>query len=174
MRHSIIPLLAFTLLLLNCKESDKDDLPNANNPGSPSLESTFQNGDFMPSESGKDNGNVSPQLTIKNVPQNTVEMVLTMRDIDHNDSWHWAIWNIPPTKTDISKGETWSGVPVTKGNNDYGTNYVGPFPPSVHRYKITVYFLKEKISLGPAFYKGLPTAMEGKIISDVSITGKYQ
>lgn len=173
MRNALLALLALSFFLVRCSKGD-DPAPGNGSSGSPQLESSFANGDLMPAKYGKDHGNVSPPLTIKNVPDGTVEMVVTMRDIDHNDSWHWAVWNIPKNKTSISEGETWSGTSTTVGSNDYGTGYVGPFPPSEHQYEITVYFLSQKINLMKTAYSSLPTVISDHIIDQVSIIGRYK
>lgn len=141
----------------------------------PTLTSNMFEYDYlMPVEVGKNFGNKSPQFNISNVPPSTVEMALTMRDMDDGDSWHWAVWNIPPTKTIIDKNEDWNGLGVTIGDNDFGSGYVGPFPPSEHRYKFTIYFLSEKINLKKEDFASLPNVIQGKIIDHAINVGRYK
>ena len=140
----------------------------------PSISSpSFNDNELMPTNFGADNGNVSPDLDIMDVPANTVSMVLTMVDIDFFNSFHWLVWNIPPDKTTIGQNESWPSGTVV-GDNDLGTGYIGPFPPSVHRYVITVYFLSEDIDLSPSNFAQIPNKVAGKILAQISITGKYE
>lgn len=135
--------------------------------------SSFSDGELMPQSFGFNAGNVSPDLEITNIPSNTVSMSLTMRDLDDSNSWHWAVWNIPSDKARIGQNVSWQGTTVV-GDNDFGTGYVGPFPPSEHRYEITIYYLEDRIDLVQRDYGGLPTAMVGKIIAQTSIIGLYR
>ena len=140
----------------------------------PSISSpSFADNELMPTNFGANNGNVSPDLDLMNVPANTESIVLTMVDIDFFNSFHWVVWNIPPNKTTIGQNESWPSGTVV-GDNDLGTGYVGPYPPSVHHYVITVYFLSENITLGPSDFVKIPDEIVGKIIAQTSITGKYE
>jgi len=135
--------------------------------------SSFLDGELMPQNFGFNNGNISPDLEITNIPSQTVSISLTMRDLDDNSSWHWAVWNIPEDKSIITQSATWQGSTV-EGDNDFGMGYVGPFPPSEHRYEITIFFLESTVDLVKEDYGKLPTAMTGKIIAQSSIIGRYR
>ena len=134
---------------------------------------SFQHNQQMPREFGADFGNVSPDLHIDDIPANTMSIMITMKDLDANGTLHWALWNIPPTKDRINKGESWpSGV--VQGKNTYGEGYVGPFPPSEHRYEIAATFLTKNIDLTPSEYTSLTLATVGNMIAYTSIIGKYK
>jgi Raf kinase inhibitor-like YbhB/YbcL family protein len=137
---------------------------------------SFNENGSMPKEFGANHGNVSPDLEIVDVPSNSKNMVLTMIDLDDGNGFHWTVWNIPNNKTKISRGEPWSGVNVVVGQNNYGEEpgYTGPFPPSEHRYQITIYFLSENLNLMPSDFLTLMPSMTGKIIAQKSIIGKYK
>lgn len=140
----------------------------------PSLSSNdFEDGEFMPKSTGGDHENISPNLAISDVPANTVSMVLAMIDLDFNNGWHWAVWNIPPDKILFPAGASWSSN-VVLGDNDFGMGYTGPFPPSVHRYRISVYFLDTTLDLEANEYARIPTEVIGHTIAQASIIGKYQ
>ena len=125
----------------------------------PSLSSpSFDDDGQMPTGFGANNGNQSPDLEIMDVPIGTDKMVLTMIDLDFSDSYHWAVWNIPASKTSIDKNQVWTGG-VVVGTNDFTTGYFGPSPPDEHRYKFTVYFLDSSISLQIDKHRDLPTSM---------------
>lgn len=133
--------------------------------------SFIHNGE-MPKEFGADNGNVSPDLEIANVPANAKSIALSMIDEDDNGSVHWRVWNIPTDKTTIKSNQTWDAATV-EGNNAFGEGYTGPFPPSTHRYKIIAYFLSEELSLEADQFGKLESEMIGKLIAQASIIGKY-
>ncbi len=93
-------------------------------------------------------GNVSPQLSISNVPTATGKFAIIMDDetapcgAGTTACRHWGVFNLPKTKTSIAEGEnllllTQSGVTI-------GTNYLnvqGYTGPATigHTYKLTVY-----------------------------------
>lgn len=140
----------------------------------PSLTSpSFTHNEQMPRAFGADNGNVSPDLTIMDVPANTVSMVIMMQDLDDGNSFHWTVWNIPPDKTRIVQNENWIDGAIL-GDNSFGEGYTGPFPPSEHRYKTSVIFLSDTITLDPSDYFSLIPSLTGKMIAQVSIVGKYK
>ncbi|MBI1221170.1 MAG: hypothetical protein GC180_01095 [Bacteroidetes bacterium] len=175
MRNSIWIGLTISVLILACKKDDTNPSNNTNNnpPEATLSSSLFADSGIMPQELGRYHGNASPDLKIETPPSGTVVMVLTMQDVSFNNAWHWTVWNIPVAKTSIAKNEDWAGLNVTVGDCDYGQGYVGPFPPNEHVYKITVYFLKEKLSLAAASYASLPDAMKDKIIAQASLKGRY-
>lgn len=133
---------------------------------------SFEHNDEMPEEFGADNGNVSPDLEITNVPTNATSIALSMIDEDDNGSIHWRVWNIPVNKTSIRRNQTWDSGTI-EGNNDFGEGYTGPFPPDTHRYKISAYFLSESLNLDASEFGKLESEMIGKLIAHTSITGKY-
>lgn len=133
---------------------------------------SFEANTEMPRAFGADNGNVSPDLELVNIPNNTNYIALSMIDEDDNGSYHWAVWNIPSDKTNIKKDQTWSSG-VIEGNNSFGEGYIGPFPPSTHNYKISAYFLTEDLDLKVHEFERLETEMMGKLIAHTSINGKY-
>ena len=134
---------------------------------------SFVNNGEMPREFGADNGNVSPDLEITNIPTQAKSMAISMIDLDDNGSYHWAVWNIPTDKSSISKNQAW-GSNVTEGNNSFGEGYTGPFPPLTHTYKISVHFLSEQLSLQPDDFPKLESEMIGKLIARTSLSGKYK
>lgn len=135
--------------------------------------SSFVNNAEMPQEFGADHGNTSPDLAIENIPSQAKSLALTMVDIDDNNSYHWAVWNIPTDKNTISKSQSW-GTGVVEGNNSFGEGYTGPFPPSTHTYKISVHFLTEDLNLQPDEFAKLESQMMGKLLARATLSGKYK
>ena len=134
---------------------------------------SFENNGQMPRSFGADNGNISPDFDITNVPTNTGSMALIMRDLDDGGSIHWAVWNIPPDKTRIFQKEVW-GDNVVVATNAFGDGYVGPFPPSEHRYETSIYFFTEMLPLGEKELSSLLPDNGGKLIAQSAIIGKYK
>lgn len=102
--------------------------------------------------------NLSPQLTWENPPQNTQAFAVTMYDKDAPTGsgwWHWVIFNIPGTTTELKTGAGDPGKPLAPAGSvqsltDFGKpGYGGPCPPpgGAHQYLITVYALKSKLEL---------------------------
>jgi Raf kinase inhibitor-like YbhB/YbcL family protein len=95
--------------------------------------------------------NVSPHLAWKGAPAGTKSFVVTVYDPDAptgSGFWHWVVFNIAPSTTEIPTGASRSKMPVgsVEGRTDFGTTgYGGPCPPAgdkPHRYIFTVYALK--------------------------------
>ncbi len=135
---------------------------------------SFLDGEAFPTDFGADNGNVSPDLIFGNVPDNTESIALMMIDLDFNASVHWAVWNIPGSKTELVKNQTWGSNTVV-AITTYGEGYVGPFPPvgDTHRYEISAYFLDADIDLTSANYSQIDKAIAGKAIANAKIIGTY-
>jgi Raf kinase inhibitor-like YbhB/YbcL family protein len=102
--------------------------------------------------------NVSPELHWENAPAGTQSFAVTIYDKDAptgSGFWHWLIFNIPADATglksdagNIAKGLAPAGA--IQSNSDYGVpGYGGPCPPPglIHEYLITVFALKNKLTL---------------------------
>ena len=89
-----------------------------------------------------DGFNISPPLSLKNIPLETESMVVIMEDLNAPiRSWtHWLMWNIPPTS---KIKENFASPMSIIGKNDFGKKkYIGPTSTSVlHRYIFKVYAL---------------------------------
>lgn len=133
---------------------------------------SFRSNGYLKDYVGRYNGNESPDFEIVDIPPGTKEYVITMVDEDVS-KYHWAVWNIPASKTRIKRKEKWSGTGATVGDNDFGNGYIGPFPPSTHSYKFTFYFLDSGITLSKGSYNKIPNAVDGKVIRIVSLSGLY-
>ena len=91
--------------------------------------------------------NKSPQLSISGVPKGTKSLAITMYDPDAPTGsgwWHWIVYDIDPTVTEIPAGVEKISSNAVMGRNDYGDyKYGGPCPPvkTRHRYVFTLYAL---------------------------------
>ena len=150
------------------------------------LSTAFKDGEkipmpyVMPGAGGK---NISISLTWKNAPAGTKSFCLSIVD-PHPvaQNWvHWLVIQIPPQVTSIEEGASKKKMPPgsVELKNSFGeVGYGGPQPPKGtgdHPYVVTLYALDvEKLDLGAS--SSLSTfkkAIEGKLISSASITGKY-
>ncbi len=134
----------------------------------------------MPGAGGK---NISIPLSWKNAPEETKSFCLSMVD-PHPvaQNWvHWLVINIPSQVNSLEEGASKKKMP--KGSlelkNSWGNlGYGGPQPPKGtgdHPYVITLYALNvEKLDLGTnTSLSAFKKAIEGKVIVQASITGKF-
>ncbi len=99
--------------------------------------------------------NKSPQLSILKVPKEAKSIAITMHDSDINTGsgwWHWIVYNIDPSVTNIDTGAKEISDNAVFGKNDFGTyGYGGPCiwdDDNNHRYIISLYALDvEKLDL---------------------------
>lgn len=145
---------------------------------------TYQNNQTIPASavcSANGGSNISPQLSLTNLPANTSKLAIVMDDETSpcgsgtSACVHWAAFNLPATKVTIAAGEgllAQPGVTYGKTYDDAATGYAGACPPSppVHTYKLTVYSLSADapvISTGTAHSRASFEAAYG-----TSILGK--
>lgn len=136
--------------------------------------SAFKNGEFIPAKYTCEGENISPELSIKNIPQNTKSLALIVDDPDAPlRTWvHWIIWNMPVThhiKENDVHGE--------EGLNDFQIHrYSGPCPPKgVHHYFFKVYALDDLLDLsGNITKRELEKAMSDHIIGFGELVGLYK
>ena len=135
----------------------------------------FENNGTIPSVYTCDGSDISPPLTITNVPKNTQSLALIVEDPDAPVGvvTHWTVWNIPPQKSQFDKGEK---IEFPQGMTVFGTiGYGGPCPPSgIHRYFFKLYALDTVLDLVNGSTKdSLIQAMDGHILKQTTLMGKY-
>jgi Raf kinase inhibitor-like YbhB/YbcL family protein len=126
---------------------------------SPDLASGSFANQFVLNGFGCSGGNVSPALVWSNVPAGTKSLALQIHDPDAptgSGFWHWAVYDIPPTTTQLAQGAGNSAATLPTGayggNTDFmdtgatggNGNYGGPCPPTgdaPHHYHFTLYAL---------------------------------
>ena len=144
--------------------------------------SAFEEADMIPSKYTCDGENISPPLQWEALPKATKSIALISDDPDAPMGvWvHWVVWNIP-----VAAGGLAENVPPDKvlpngakqGITDFQRHgYGGPCPPSgTHRYYFKVYALDTEINVVNSSTKAeLLCAMEGHIIAEGQLMGKYQ
>ncbi len=141
----------------------------------------FSEGGSIPSQYTCDGDNISPPLTIKEVPENAKSLVLIMDDPDvpsnvrRDNMWdHWLVFNISPQTDTIPENEEPVGVPGkgTAGN----LTYFGPCPPDrEHRYFFKLYALDSLLTLEEGATKVMvEQAMVGHVLAEAQLMGRYE
>lgn len=138
--------------------------------------SDFANGGAIPAEYTCDGSDARPDLHVTGVPDDAKSLAIILHDPDAPNGTfvHWVAWNIDPAMSDIAGADPLPGA--TQGLNGAGlAGYKGPCPPSgTHHYIFTVYALSEKLTLPSSTDAvDLETAMQGKILTQASLTGLY-
>lgn len=143
----------------------------------------FENNETIPVKYTCDGSNISPPLQIENPPADTKSFALIVDDPDAPGGTfvHWVVFNISPQTTSLAEDFLNTDILRTNvkfGLNDFGeASYGGPCPPSgpAHRYIFTIYALDTTINLEEGITKKqLLDAMEGHILAQAKLTGKYK
>ncbi len=139
--------------------------------------SAFGNNQLIPAKYTCDDVDISPPLSIADVPANAKSLVLIVNDPDSvGGNWiHWMVWNIDPSTREIAENSVPTGV--TEGTNSFGkTSYGGPCPPSgTHRYVFNLYALDVVLNLSSdAKNQDVEEAMSNHIIDQATLIGLYQ
>ena len=121
---------------------------------------------------------INPPLSISQVPEQAVSVVLILDDpyvpeYALVDVWdHWVVFNIPPSITEIPEG--WEVQGVRGIGTRKHLEYSGPKPPDrEHRYFFKLYALDTILSLpeGSTKYE-VEQAMQGHVIEQVELIGR--
>jgi Raf kinase inhibitor-like YbhB/YbcL family protein len=144
--------------------------------------SAFKDGGIIPSRYTCEGANISPPLTISDVPAHAKSLVLIVDDPDvpkhlrADQNWdHWIIFNMDPATQQIL--ETLGPKSGLKGTTTYGhTRYGGPCPPDrEHRYFFKLYALDIMLNLKEgAVKKEIEKAMQGHITASAQLMGRYE
>lgn len=129
--------------------------------------------------------NVSPPLTVENVPEDAGTMALIVDDPDAGESpfTHWLLWNVPADTTsipaDVPATETVEALDgARQGTNDFGDiGYGGPCPPEddpPHAYRFTLHVLENRIRVGAgARRQEVVDAMADKRLARARLTASF-
>jgi len=139
----------------------------------------FSNGEIIPRKYGYKNGNHSPPLKIRGIPENTSSLALIMDDPDAmiavGKVWvHWVLWNISPNTKEIKE----NSIPEysIEGKTDFNEiGYGGPAPPDKeHTYIFKLYALDTKMNLEQGSTKeNIEESMKNHVLAEVKLEGKY-
>ena len=137
----------------------------------------FTDNGLIPSIHTCDGDNISPPLSISQVPKDAVSLALIVDDPDApgGDWVHWLVWNLDPQTETIEANDL--PLHAIAGLNDFGQEkYGGPCPPSgMHRYQFKLFALDINLDLAPTADKPtLLKAISNHIIADTVLTAFYQ
>jgi len=132
---------------------------------------------MIPSKYTCDGADVSPPLSMIDIPEKTRSLALIVDDPDAPaGTWvHWVVWNILPGTKEIPENSVPQGA--IQGTNDFGKQrYGGPCPPSgIHRYYFKLYALDASLALKPGATKGqVEEAMKGHVLAHAELVGLYR
>ena len=134
----------------------------------------FENNKLIPSKYSCDGEEISPPITVENIPPQTKTLALILDDPDapRGTFDHWIVWNISPNGK-IAE----NSIPGTQGLNSADQQaYIGMCPPSgTHRYFFKVYALDTKLELkaNSTKKKDLEKAMQGHVLAKGELIGLY-
>ncbi len=139
--------------------------------------SAFKYNETIPSKYTCDGADVSPPLSITDVPAEAKSLVLIVDDPDAPAGrWiHWTAWNIPPETSEIDEDDLPEGA--VEGNTGFGASgYGGPCPPDrEHRYFFKIYALDNVLNLPEdASIDMLENALEHHILAEGELMGRYE
>lgn len=140
------------------------------------ISSSFPDNSFIPVEHSRNGGDISPPISIEDIPPSTISLVLICTDIDAQTGGfiHWLVWNLPRNTTNIVEGSVPSES--VSGVTDWGENHWGgPQPPNgTHRYVFTVYALDIFLNLPQSSRaEDILIAIKSHILDSASVTGLY-
>jgi len=168
------------------ESTDKNINSNTNNSMEFTLTSKeFRNGEMIPVQYTCDGAGENPPLEIASVPEGTKSFALIVEDPDVPSALredrmfdHWILYNLPPDTASIPAGEASVGVEGLNTSNTKGWTPPCPpaqFEPSEHRYFFTLYALSTMLDLPEgASKKDLKSAMEGNILEETTLMGRYK
>ena len=140
---------------------------------------SFSEGQSIPATFTCEGPDFNPELNITGLPGSTVALTIIVDDPDAPVGvWdHWVAYDIDAAGGGDYTISQASGQIGTEGLNSWNLpGYGGPCPPpgEEHRYFFTVYALNGRLDLPPEIDSaGVRTAMDGKIITEVVLMGRY-
>jgi Raf kinase inhibitor-like YbhB/YbcL family protein len=148
--------------------------PSTTLPPSFQLLTAWPNGAAIPARHTCDDADVAPALSWTTVPIDTVELAVTMVDLDANFA-HWVLFGISPTRTALAEDEVPPGA--IEWLNDFGdAGYGGPCPPAdeTHTYLFTVHALNQQVEVADdATATEVVDLLNQTSILESSVSGTY-
>jgi Raf kinase inhibitor-like YbhB/YbcL family protein len=136
----------------------------------------FGHNGYIPAKYTCDGADMSPPLSIENIPTDAKTLALIVDDPDAPAGvWvHWVVWNIPVTARELK--ENLVPKSASQGMTDFRrVKYGGPCPPSgTHRYFFKLYALDAALVLSANANKAaVENAMKGHILAQTELIGLY-
>lgn len=142
----------------------------------------FPDGGRIPRRYTCDGLDISPEIRISRIPENTEELALIMYDPDApiGTFYHWGLYKLRPQPVTLPEDipKTWSTSYGFQARNDFGkAGYGGPCPPrghGTHRYFFLVTALSSKVDLRKApSIRELIRTLKGRVIAYGVYMGRY-
>ena len=91
---------------------------------------------------------ISPALSWTDAPAGTVDLVLTLTDLDAGLTIHWLVDAVPPTVLGLVEGEIPEGA-FERANDSGVAGYEAPCPPAgeTHLFQFTVHALNQQLEV---------------------------
>jgi Raf kinase inhibitor-like YbhB/YbcL family protein len=122
-----------------------------------------------------DGDNIAPGLLWTAAPEGTVEIAVTLRDVQVPTFAHWTIAGIAPDATSLD--EDTAPIGAYEATNGLGAiGYTGPCPPagSTHTYALTVHYLDAETNLTDGVASGeLVDVITAAEIASVEVDGTF-
>lgn len=119
--------------------------------------------------------NIAPALSWSAAPVGTVEIAITLTDLDAPGFAHWGIAGIPATNIALNEDTVPLGAyEAMNGNGALG--YTGPCPPAgePHTYAITVHYLGDATGLDDGVSVAeLITTIDSSALASAEVTGTF-
>ena len=119
--------------------------------------------------------NRSPALSWTPAPEGTVEVAITVTDLDAPGFLHWAVAGL--SAASVAVGEDTVPLGAYEGTNGLGdVGYTGPCPPAgeEHLYLITVHYLGSSTGLADGVDGDeLVGAIEAAELASAGVTGRF-
>jgi Raf kinase inhibitor-like YbhB/YbcL family protein len=146
------------------------------------VSAAFIAGESIPARYSLYGENLTPDLTLDKVPEDTKGFALICRDPDAPSGtfYHWVLFNIPENVRGLPEGlgrDVSLPTGGTQGTNSFQrVGYDGPKPPrGTHRYYFDLYALDAELALDQTATAGrLQEAMKGHVLAQASLMGKYK
>lgn len=179
-------LTTAVILLVGCGTAQNQETPKVAQTGEEPMALTitstaFAEGEMIPRKYTCDGDDISPPLFWSGAPDTTQSFALICDDPDapRGTFVHWVIYNIPAgtmgLPESIPAGDTLPNGAVQAFSGFRRPGYGGPCPPGgTHRYFFKLYALDTTLTLtGPARKKEVVAAMEGHILAEAQLMGRY-
>ena len=147
--------------------------------------SAFTHGESIPDKYTCEGEDLSPELTVADVPGDVAALAVVVDDPDApaGTFTHWLLWNLPPDTVEIPEGVSpREQLPdlggASQGENDFGeVGYRGPCPPegdAPHEYRFTLYVLDEQLDVdGGASRPEVQDELDAKTRDSDQFTGTF-
>lgn len=138
----------------------------------------FENGEAIPARYTCDGEDVSPELQVVGLPEGTRSIAIIVDDPDAPlGTWdHWVEFDISAETGSHRIPIDSSPIGVQGVNSWHLEGYMGPCPPEgeEHTYHFRIYALDGPLGLPRGITsEELRTAMEGRVLDTVDLTGTY-